>query len=192
MKAGSLPSAARCSSRTSSTAFSQNMAQAPGPLDHRLSPKRPPHSLFPLVFAPIVPRSAVPTPPPPRLGAKMTTNGSAVLASGHGGRQGTFASAVQPRCPREPRTGEAAGLGPASAPPLCRPGSKLRLSGRTALTQPTRDGRTPDLLSDSVILLLVDSVCSLRSRKQVRKRWALMLGHSGAFRSVLQCGFFVL
>ena len=136
MKAGSLPSAARCSSRTSSMAFSQNMAQAPGPLDHRPSPKRPPHSLVPLVFAPIVPRSAVPTPPPPRLGAKMAANRSAGLASGHGGRQGTFASAVQPRCPREPRTGESAGLRPASAPPLSRPGSKLRLSGRTALPQP--------------------------------------------------------
>ena len=78
----------------------------------------------------------MPTPPPPRLGAKMAANRSAGLASGHGGRQGTFASAVQPRCPREPRTGESAGLRPASAPPLSRPGSKLRLSGRTALPQP--------------------------------------------------------
>lgn len=63
-------------------AFSQNMAQAPGPLDHRLSPKRPPHSLFPTAFAPIVPKSAVRTPPPPRFGAKTATNRSALLASG--------------------------------------------------------------------------------------------------------------
>lgn len=136
LKAGSLPSAARCSSRTSSMAFSQNMVPAPGPLDHRLSTKGPPHCSLRLLLL-LFPGARSADPASARFGAKMATNRSALPASGLRWRPGDIclrgAAAVPQGASQWGGCGPQSGFRPTS---LSRPRSKLRLSGRTALTQP--------------------------------------------------------
>lgn len=94
-------------------------------------------SLFPTASAPIVLRRAQCRPRlRPVLAPKWRLIGEHGRPPGYGGRQGTFASAVQPQCGRASPWG---GCGPQSGfspTQLSRPRSKLRLSGRTALTQP--------------------------------------------------------
>lgn len=131
LKAGSLPSSARCSSRTSSMAFSQNMVPAPGPLDHRLSSKEPPHCSYGFLLL-LFPGARSADPASARLGAKMATNRSALPASGLRWRPGD----LPPRCSRSAARSLAVGRLRASVgqPHLTVQASvKLRLSGRTAL-----------------------------------------------------------
>ena len=81
LKAGSLPSAARCSSRTSSMAFSQNMAQVRALWTPGSQPKC--HLTISYCFGSYCSQArAVPTPPPPHFGAKIATNRRTLPASG--------------------------------------------------------------------------------------------------------------
>ena len=101
LKAGSCPSGARCSSRTSSMAFSQNMSDAPRPcsfLNRPLSRQTVAGFTAPsLRYYGSQSHSRRYSPPPPLWRQTHPANNNTLLGlAAYGGCEGTFASTAQP------------------------------------------------------------------------------------------------